>query len=50
MTEKIVTSIKVDKELWKEAKIHAIKNGMTLYEFLEQALRNRLKAEKERGR
>lgn len=49
MAEKMVTSIKVDKELWKDAKIHAIRNEMTLYEFLEQALRNKLEVERRRG-
>ena len=45
--EKMVTSIKVDRELWKEAKIRAIKNGMALYELLDKALRKELGVEKD---
>lgn len=45
--EKMVTSIKVDRELWKEAKIHAIKNGMALYALLDKALRRELEVEKD---
>jgi len=40
---KTVTSIKVDEELWKEAKIYAIKKGMTLGAVLEEALRKEIK-------
>lgn len=39
---KMVTSIKVDDELWREAKIYCIQNGITLGELLEQLLRERL--------
>ena len=45
--EKMVTSIKVDRELWKEAKIHAIKNGIALSELLNKALRKELEMEKD---
>lgn len=37
-----VTSIRVDEELWKEAKIYAIKKGITLAELLEQLIRQEL--------
>jgi len=40
---KMVTSIKVDDELWREAKIYCIQNGITLGELLEQLLKEKLK-------
>jgi len=36
------TSVKIDAELWKQAKIEAIKRGITLSELLELALRREL--------
>lgn len=42
----IVTSLRVDPELWKEAKIEAIRRGITLAEIVDQALRKELKLEK----
>lgn len=39
---KMVTSIKVDDELWREAKIYCIQNGITLAELLEQLLKEKL--------
>lgn len=36
---KVVTSVKIDEELWKEAKIYAIQNGITFAETLDRALR-----------
>ena len=44
MAKKIVTSIKVDQVLWKEAKIAAVKNDITLTELLNRALRKELEA------
>lgn len=38
------TSIKVDPDLWKEAKIEAIKRDMELSDLVETALRKELKA------
>lgn len=38
-----VTSVKVDEDIWKEAKIEAIKEGITLTELLNEALEMRLK-------
>jgi predicted HicB family RNase H-like nuclease len=35
----IVTSLRVDPELWKEAKVEAIKHDMTLTEVVEEALK-----------
>lgn len=36
--ERETTSIKVKPELWKEAKIEAIKHGKTVSELVEEAL------------
>lgn len=44
MAKKRVTSIKVDEELWKEAKVAAAKNDITLTELLNRALRKELEA------
>jgi len=43
MGKQVVTSVKVDEDLWKEAKILAIKRGITFAELLSQALKNELK-------
>ncbi len=43
MGKQVVTSIKIDDELWKKAKIEAIKRGITTAEFLNQAVINELK-------
>jgi len=39
---KMVTSIKVDDELWREAKIYCIQSGITLGELLEQLLKEKM--------
>ena len=36
--EAIVTSLRIDKSLWKNAKIYAIHNGMTMRELIESLL------------
>jgi len=36
---KIVTSIRVDDELWKRARIHAIENGETMTDMVERLLK-----------
>ena len=33
-----VTSVKVDEDVWKEAKIQAIREGLTLQDVLNRAL------------
>jgi predicted HicB family RNase H-like nuclease len=45
MSEKkqFVTSLRVDPDLWKEAKIQAIKNDMELNEVVDAALREWIK-------
>ena len=40
---KETTSIKIDPELWKEAKKLAIDKNMTLSEFLENLIKRELK-------
>ncbi len=40
------TSIKMDPDLWKEAKIEAIKRDMDLSDLVESALRKELKRER----
>lgn len=37
------SSIRVDEELWREAKIHAIRLGITLTDFLQIALKDAMK-------
>ncbi len=39
----IVTSIKIDEDVWKKAKIEAINRGMTTADLLTEALKNELK-------
>jgi len=44
MAEKI-TSIRIDEELWKKAKILAIKRGIALKDLVEELLSNEVRAE-----
>lgn len=50
---RIVTSIKINPDLWKEVKIQAIREELTISEALEEALKEWLvkkrKAQKSRG-
>ena len=39
---KTVTSIRVDEELWKQAKHYAIDKGITLTELVEKALKKEM--------
>lgn len=41
--KRAVTSIKIDPDLWKEAKIEAIQRDMDLSELVENALKKELK-------
>jgi hypothetical protein len=34
----LVTSLRVDSDLWKEAKVQAIRHDMTLTELVEEAI------------
>jgi hypothetical protein len=42
MVKREPTSINVDPELWKDAKIEAIKRGITVTDLFEQSLRKEL--------
>jgi hypothetical protein len=37
------TSLKIDEELWKEVKIHCIKIGKDISEYIEELARENLK-------
>ncbi len=40
-----VTSIRIDRELWKKAKILAIKRGLVLKNLIEELLSNEVEAD-----
>jgi predicted HicB family RNase H-like nuclease len=44
---KSVTSIRIDDNLWKAARIYAIKKGTNLTELLEKLLREELRKDPE---
>jgi len=44
---KVITSVRVDDELWKKAKIHAIEKDETLTDMLERLLKEELKRKEE---
>lgn len=46
MAKDIVTSFRVDEELWRKARIYAIKNGLTVRNLLENLIRIELKENK----
>jgi hypothetical protein len=41
----MITSVKVDDELWRDAKIYCIQKGITLGDLLESLLKQKLKEE-----
>jgi len=43
MGEKFVTSLRIDKETWKEAKKHAIEKETTVGKLIEELLKKELK-------
>jgi len=43
MGEKFVTSLRVDKEIWKEAKKYVIEKEMTIGKLIEDLLKKELK-------
>jgi predicted HicB family RNase H-like nuclease len=45
--KEIVTSLRVNPELWKLAKIEAIKQGITLAELVDRSLKRELKLGKQ---
>lgn len=48
MVQKSSTSLNVDPEIWKQAKIEAINKGMTLTDLVEKAIQSWI--EKNRGK
>ena len=42
-TQRLTTSIKIDPEVWKKARIGAINNDITLSELLEDAIKEWIK-------
>ena len=46
MAKDVVTSFRVNEDLWKKARIHAIENGITMKELIESLLRTELKENK----
>lgn len=46
--EREATSIKVKPELWREAKIEAIKHGKTVSELVEEAIEEWIKERKKK--
>jgi len=49
MSKQQTTSIRMNPELWKQAKIYAIENGETLTGLLERLLRQELERRKKTG-
>jgi hypothetical protein len=47
--KRITTSIKIDPKLWKETKIQAIQDEITVSELLENAIREYCKRKKGGG-
>jgi len=45
MSRQMVTSIRVDEKLWQQARIYALKNGLTMKELIDSLLREKLKGE-----
>ena len=48
--KRITTSIKIDPKLWKETKIQAIQDEITVSELLENAIRDYIKRKGRGGR
>ena len=48
MGKRIKTSITIDEGVWTEAKIAAVKRRITLADFLEEAIREKLGREGDR--
>jgi hypothetical protein len=46
---KVITSVRVDDELWKKAKIHAIEKNETLTDMLERLLKEELERKQKEG-
>ena len=48
MGKRIVTSVKIDEDIWKKTKIEAINQDMQLSESLEEALDEWIKRQKKK--
>ena len=46
--QKVVTSIKIDPEVWKKAKIEAINQGRQLSDLVEEAIMELIASQKDR--
>jgi predicted transcriptional regulator len=46
---KVITSVRVDDELWKKAKIHAIEKNETLTDMVERLLKEELERKQKEG-
>jgi antitoxin component of RelBE/YafQ-DinJ toxin-antitoxin module len=46
MAKQVVTSIRIDDDLWKAARIYAISEGITLTELIERLLQQELENKK----
>lgn len=40
---RVVTSIRIDPEIWREARVYAIKNGLTVGVLVEKLLKKEIK-------
>ncbi|MBI5146612.1 MAG: hypothetical protein HZA84_05260 [Thaumarchaeota archaeon] len=49
MVQKSSTSLNVDPEIWKQAKIEAINKGMTLTELVEKAIESWIEKNRKRN-
>lgn len=43
MVERFVTSLRIDKQLWKEAKKHAIEKETTIGKLIEELIKKEIK-------
>ena len=48
--KRITTSIKIDPELWKQTKIQAIQDEITVSELLEESIKDYIRKKKGGGR
>jgi predicted transcriptional regulator len=46
---KMVTSIRVDDDLWKKARIHAIQNDETMTDMVERLLKKEIERKNREG-
>jgi predicted HicB family RNase H-like nuclease len=46
--KQLVTSLRIDPEIWKQAKVEAIQHDITLTQLVEEAINCWIKSQKER--